>query len=289
MNPYVLSILISFVLLHKSYSFHNGVPSKLKTSRSLSIISRYRNNPILKSNSVFNDIGCSAFVLGASLLWVEIWTNLANNGKLDPKLSRKIIHCGSAPLFMCFWPLYSASAYSRLFAAIVPLLNAIRLVLAGTQANENSESSNRLATTISRSGDKREALGGPLLYTLVLLLSTVIFFRDSPVGVVGVCQMAAGDGLADIVGRRWGSIKWSFSSDKSLIGSLAFVLGGFSVSAFILQLLSVTGCCVVDVPSQLSQLFLISVICAAAELIPIGDDNITVPVVGAIATSLLIS
>jgi dolichol kinase len=54
----------------------------------------------------------------------------------------------------------------------------------------------------SRSGSKTEALGGPLIYTTVLFLCTLLFFRDSPIGVVAMTQMAAGDGIADIIGRQ---------------------------------------------------------------------------------------
>lgn len=60
----------------------------------------------------------------------------------------------------------------------------------------------RLAILIScRSGSNSEALGGPLLYTIMLFLGTLLFFRGSPIGVVAISQMAAGDGIADIVGR----------------------------------------------------------------------------------------
>lgn len=236
------------------------------------------------------DAGVSVVAIGASLIWLEIWTSLANNGKIDPKLSRKIIHCGSAPLFMCLWPLYSDDSYNKVLAAFVPFLNAARLFIAGIRSNDDmSSSSRRLAATISRSGSNKEALGGPLIYTIVLFLATIVFFRDSPTGVVAVCQMAAGDGLADIVGRRWGTAKWPFSVNKSYIGSLSFVIGGFLVSAGVLQLLSVSGSLNLDVVANLPQLLLVSIICAATELVPIGDDNVSVPLVGAIATALLIS
>lgn len=52
-------------------------------------------------------------------------------------------------------------------------------------------------------------------------------------------QMAVGDGLADIVGRKWGSVKWPFSKSKSLVGSGAFLLGSFTISAALLLLLQV--------------------------------------------------
>ncbi len=56
-----------------------------------------------------------------------------------------------------------------------------------------------------RSGDARESLGGPFIYIMVLLFSTLLFWRDLPVGVVLFTTMACGDGLTDLVGRRLGS------------------------------------------------------------------------------------
>eukprot|EP01041_Mallomonas_annulata_P002944 gene2944-5788_t len=122
--------------------------------------------------SVVQDILSSSLALGGSIVWVEVWTRLAVSGTIDSKLARKIIHCGSAPLFMSLWPLYSSDPTNRIFASIVPFLQIIRLTLAGdTKAAEGSNSA-RLAATISR----REALGGPLIYTIVLFLSTILFF-----------------------------------------------------------------------------------------------------------------
>lgn len=46
--------------------------------------------------------------------------------------------------------------------------------------------------------------------------------------------MAVGDGLADIFGRKWGQKKWFFSSTKSYVGSIAFVISAFISSAALL-------------------------------------------------------
>ena len=96
--------------------------------------------------------------------------------------------------------------------------------------------------------------------------------------------MAAGDGLADIFGRRWGSLKWPFSDKKSYIGSLAFVGGAFLVSVFLLFLYHSTGVSTFNVltASNFQILLFISVLCAAVELIPLGDDNVTVPLAAGI-------
>ena len=41
----------------------------------------------------------------------------------------------------------------------------------------NKSVDSELVNAISRSGDMKEALGGPLIYTVVLLLCTIVFFK----------------------------------------------------------------------------------------------------------------
>ena len=200
---------------------------------------------------------------------------------------------GSAPLFVCLWPLYSSGDMtSRIIASIVPLISIGRLAAAGvgkptrteTAAQQQStvtkvvndqrvatvDGNDELANAISRSGDRREALGGPMLYTIVLFLCTLLGFRESPASVIAVSQMAVGDGLADIVGRRWGKVKWPFSASKSYVGSAAFVIGAFTMSSALLSYLNIMGCVEFDVNVKWPQLLLISVLCAIIELIPVG-------------------
>lgn len=91
-----------------------------------------------------------------------------------------------------------------------------------------------------RSGDQREALGGPFLYVIILFFSIVCFWRDGPVGVVALSAMAAGDGLADLVGRRYGKgNKWWFNRDKSIAGSMAFWVGATCCALILLSVLSI--------------------------------------------------
>jgi len=54
---------------------------------------------------------------------------------------------------------------------------------------------------------------------------TTLFWRISPVGIMVLSLMCGGDGLADIVGRRYGSAKLPFNAKKSWIGSLAMFTG----------------------------------------------------------------
>jgi phytol kinase len=93
-----------------------------------------------------------------------------------------------------------------------------------------------------RLGDARESLGEPFIYIMVLLFSTLLFWRDLPVGVVSLTTMACGDGLTDLVGRRLGSTnKWFFNQSKPKAGSAAFVVGSFVASFGLISCLASTG------------------------------------------------
>ena len=82
------------------------------------------------------DLGCLLFGLVGATAWLKIWTTLASMGYMDPKVSRKVVHCGSAPLFMLTWPFYTASSQARLVAALVPMVSMIKLLLAGYGRND---------------------------------------------------------------------------------------------------------------------------------------------------------
>lgn len=76
---------------------------------------------------VSQDVLSSCVALGGSVVWLQIWITLAKEGKIDSRLSRKIIHCGSVPLFIFVWPFYSSNDFtSRAIAAAIPLVQMIR-------------------------------------------------------------------------------------------------------------------------------------------------------------------
>lgn len=224
-------------------------------------------------------------LIGASL-WLKIWTSLAAAGQVDPKVSRKIVHTGSAPLFLLTWPFFSELASARFVAALVPLVFALRLV----QARRGKEAD--LVKAISRSGDASEALGGPFIYCLVLLGLTLVGWRSVPV-VVALVQMAVGDGLADIFGRKFGTKKWPWSSSKSVAGSAAFAAGGFVFSAGLVSWFGACGCALpgrlvtLSLPALCLNLAAVSLASAAVELLPIGDDNVNVPLAALLLTHAL--
>lgn len=294
MAPIKAYLLIIFLI---SSNITKTLALTLSTSSHSLFINRHSisrlKTSFLSLSTVQQDIGVSVFASGASYAWLQLWIILAKEGIIQPSLSRKIIHSGSAPLFMALWILFSNDPHSKLYAASVPALQVGRLLLAGisrrvqssSQTDSTQEEEDGIVKAISRSGNKKEALQGPLIYTIVLFLATALFFRDSSIGVVAVCQMAVGDGLADIFGRRWGTQKWFFSEKKSYVGTLAFIVGAFLSSYAFLTYFTATGFMSFNVldPHLIAVVFAITLLCAAVELIPLGDDNVTVPLVAALS------
>ena len=98
--------------------------------------------------TVLQDASVTILAAVAAFGFVKTLTTAAANEWIEPRDSRKLIHTLSAPLYIFLWPLYSAAPGARYFACIVTLMNAIRLIQAGT--GKASESS--LANAVSRSG-----------------------------------------------------------------------------------------------------------------------------------------
>ena len=297
--PSSSTIVAFFLLIPFIYCFVKIPP----TSATSSISTMESRLSLFNLDHVKNDLFCTILSFGGAYAWLDIWVRLSNRG-FDPKLSRKIIHSGSAPLFMLLWPLYSNDPSANYIASIVPLLQFLRLVSAGKlkMKEKIDDSSNNIprgkalgektdgiVKAISRSGNREEALQGPLIYTIVLLFCTLLFFKNSPIGAIAIMQMAVGDGLADIVGRKYGQNKWPFSSSKSYIGTLAFILSAFIASCGVLYFYNYTGSINIDILQVWPKILLISLICGTVELFEmLGDDNWTVPVTGAVATWLIL-
>lgn len=168
------------------------------------------------------DLCATLFAAIGAYALVKMFDALAERRVFDQKLSRKLVHLSAGPLFMLSWVLFSPEPYTRYLAALVPCLQALRLIAVGT-GWLNSPNTVR---AVSRGGDRSELLRGPLYYVLILVAITAIFWRENPIGVVALSLMCGGDGLADIIGRRFGgNNKLPYNESKSLSGSLAMFAG----------------------------------------------------------------
>lgn len=159
-----------------------------------------------------------------SIVWLRLMDWLAYRGILEPTLSRKLIHIGTGPLFVLCWNFFSTATIARYLAAVVPLLLTLRLFTIGMEWIQDPAT----VQAMTRTGKPQEVLRGPLYYGIVFVVCTVLFWRNSPIGILALMIMCGGDGLADIIGRRFGKTKLPFNQDKSWAGSAAMFLGSIA-------------------------------------------------------------
>jgi dolichol kinase len=100
--------------------------------------------------------------------------------------------------------------------------------------------------------------------------------------------VCGGDGLADIVGRRWGTLKLPWSRDKSWIGSLGFFVGAWLLTVFVLAVFVAAGVFAQPLSLWILPVTLIALAATAVESFsPPDTDNLTIPLTAVILGHLL--
>lgn len=214
-----------------------------------------------------------------ALAWLRLNDFAAHRGWISSDLSRKIIHTGTGPLFVLCWLLFPDQPISRYLAALVPLAITAQFLLVGAGIIRDEAA----VQAMSRTGDRREILRGPLFYGLIFVLLTLVYWKSSPIGIVALMLMCGGDGLADIFGRRYGVARLPWNGSKSWIGTLAMFLGGLVFSGFILAIFVAAGVFQAPFSSYLPALGGIALAGTVVETLPFPDiDNLTVTLVAVI-------
>src|SRR5215208_1310005 len=176
-----------------------------------------------------NPYFATLFTFLIAITFLRLMDFLAQRGVIESRLSRKFIHIGTGPIFVLCWLMYPDVQISRWLAALVPLLITAQFALVGTGILKDEAA----VKAMSRTGDRREILRGPLFYGIVFVAVTLIYWKDSLMGIPALMMMCGGDGIADIVGRRINSPKLPWSHEKSLAGSLSVFIGGWLLTMLI--------------------------------------------------------
>ena len=204
---------------------------------------------------------------------------LAHRGWIESRLSRKLIHIGTGPIFVLCWLMYPDVPISRWLAALVPLLITVQFALVGTGLIKDEAA----VKAMSRTGDRREILRGPLFYGIVFVVVTLLYWKDSPVGIPALMMICGGDGIADIVGRRVRSLRLPWSPEKSLAGSLSVFLGGWLLTMLIFAIYGSAEVFGWPVTRFVLPVTWIALGAMVVESLPFKDvDNITLTVVSAL-------
>jgi phytol kinase len=231
-----------------------------------------------------NPILATVLTFLIALAFLRLMDFFAHRGWIESRLSRKLIHIGTGPIFVLCWLFFPDAPISRWLAALVPFAITVQFALVGLGIVKDEAS----VKGMSRTGDPREILHGPLYYGIMFVALTVIFWKDSPVGMTALMIMCGGDGVAELAGRYFNSYKLPYSPRKTIAGSLSVFVGGWLLSAFVLAVYSAIGVFAGNFGSYVMPLMVIALVSMVVESLPFKDiDNITVTL-AAVLTGLLV-
>ena len=169
--------------------------------------------------------------------------------------------------------MFSDLPISRWLAALVPLLITVQFAFVGTGILKDEAAVKAMA----RTGDRREILRGPLFYGIAFVAITLLYWKDSLIGIPALMMMCGGDGVADIVGRRVDSARLPWSPEKSLAGMLSVFVGGWMMTAFVFAIYVWVAAFSGPVTQYLLPITWIALGATLVESLPFKDiDNITV-------------
>jgi phytol kinase len=219
-----------------------------------------------------------------ALAFLRLMDFIAERGWIDSQTSRKLIHIGTGPIFVLCWLMYPDVNISRWLAALVPLLITVQFALVGTGILKDEAA----VKAMSRTGDRREILRGPLFYGVMFVAMTLIYWKDSLIGIPALMMMCGGDGIADIVGRRVNSAKLPWSPEKSIAGTLSVFIGGSLMTIFVFAIYVWIGAFSGPMTRFLLPVTWIALGATIVESLPFKDiDNITLTVVSALIGHLV--
>ncbi|CAJ1957172.1 unnamed protein product [Cylindrotheca closterium] len=197
---------------------------------------------------------------------------------ISTELSRKIVHI-AAGTWTLFWPYFDESHPSWRLNIIVPFMYALQL----TQAALFGGKDDPLVKTISRTGNPKELLYGPLFFTLVMNYTGLFAFR-APESIYVMSCLGYGDGVAPLIGTwypygRYPTYPFDAKSKKSLSGSLGFFLA--SICGYQIMKSSCRG-----EPSSMATFLPVAVMSTITEGITGAYDNIAVALIGFLTPKL---
>lgn len=190
---------------------------------------------------------------------------LVSNKGLPRDISRKITHIAAGSLIV-FLPLYVDGDWSQYLNITVYVVWALLFIQKGLFAADDDQA----IKTMTRTGDKRELLKGTLYFVIVGIICGTLYYKQLT-GVLAMAILGWGDGLAPVIGTRYGKMKYHIFSDKSVEGSLTFLVGSFAAALFFAWL-------IVPGPLDIGRILLFTVVATVVEGIsPKEVDNILIP------------
>ncbi|MFW9823085.1 MAG: diacylglycerol/polyprenol kinase family protein [Candidatus Thorarchaeota archaeon] len=236
-------------------------------------------NPLGENLAILWDFIAMLISIISVFILVQINALIQKSGKVSTIITRKLVHILAGPIFVISWLLFSGNIFSRFIAMIVPILFVLQFIAIGTGKMKNES----FVASMSRTGDPKELLGGTLYYAIIMVIITIFwfYFPENPTSLILIGCLSGGDGLADIIGRKYGGDKkfGIMGSTKTFIGTLAMFFGSFFSSITLVLIFSIV-VPTMNIFTLITPITFISVVTTIVEaLSPKGIDNWTISVV----------
>lgn len=215
-------------------------------------------------------------VVGLEVAIVALWLGLVallavsvNHWfEADSELTRKVVHIGTGNVILFAWwfqmPAWLGIGASILFSLVTLLSYRFPIIPAINSVGRKSL--------------------GTFFYAVSIGVLTALFWQTQPhLAVIGILVMSWGDGLAALVGQRWGRHPYKlWDMQKSWEGSIAMALVSYTFSSLVL--LAVQG--------NIWQTWLMALVIALAATFleafsKLGIDNLSVPLGSAVVGFVL--
>lgn len=224
---------------------------------------------ILDMNSNIVGLIISFAFLGAVIVFAFV---LGKKTTISSETMRKIIHIGVSNWWFLEISLFTTLSYALVGPIFFIITNSFFTFLDWGR--------------FIGMDDRKRNYG--LIYFPVTLLLLVIFQYQgflAPIAcTIGVLVMGYGDGLAALIGRKWGKRKLSIpSGGKTWLGTLVMFLVSFLVTFLGLMTTSL------PLESVFGVSLLVGVVASLVEAItPLGLDNLTVPLLVAFLVGVFV-
>ncbi len=184
-------------------------------------------------NAIFSVIIAMVYIKGT----ITLMEKLVDSGKLSSDLSRKVIHIAAGSFIWIWLFLDTSDGWSWLLNISVPLLFFLTFLIKGTKGNPDDPD----VKTMTRTGDPRELLKGPLYFTVVMMIAGTVLY-GSYAGMLMMAIVGWGDGIAPYIGKRWGKREYkTLGRQKTIEGSIGVLLFSIIGSLIFLVILGVFG------------------------------------------------
>ncbi len=178
-----------------------------------------------------NDLLATITAFGVALIWLRLNDFAAQRGWLSEPCEPQTHPHGYRPIVRPVLASFHRQRRFPLFSGAGSFIDH-RAVLPGGHRPDPGPGGGRSDVAQRRSP---EILRGPLFYGIVFVALTMIYWKDSPIGILALMLMCGGDGLADVIGRRFGKSRLPWNAGKSWLGSLGMFFGGWLFSLGVLS------------------------------------------------------